>query len=185
MPRRSWKLLTRYRRHARVSLDALVTTSSAILQAIVSLRVVGLEPPLVLRQKDSQGRFLSFRFNLRHIWSYFKLRDSTVCESLAFCSQPVIDGGFSASVMTAHDTERTEWAQVGTSEITVTATTTVHAPIPGRTACRYMSYFLFALCCSMYLIPLMRASFAGETHGYGAARILQGQVFAGFFARSA
>jgi hypothetical protein len=53
----SRKLPTHYRRQAEASLDTLVTVRSAILQAIVSLRVVGLEPPLVLRQKTAGGGF--------------------------------------------------------------------------------------------------------------------------------
>src|SRR5947209_6381037 len=45
----------------------------------------------------------------------------------------------------------------------------------------FKSYFLFALCASLYILPFMRLYMLGTDEGtldYGAVRVIHGQVFA-------
>ena len=67
--------------------------------------------------------------------------------------------------------------------MTVTAaSTTIHAPaLEASTRQRFRSYFLFALCSSLYLLPFMRVLLSGTDEGTllsGAERVVHGQVFA-------
>jgi Dolichyl-phosphate-mannose-protein mannosyltransferase len=61
------------------------------------------------------------------------------------------------------------------------ATLTIHAPAREVAARQRLSYLIFALCFSLYLMPFMRLVRLGTDEGslvYGAVRIVHGQVFA-------
>jgi hypothetical protein len=66
--------------------------------------------------------------------------------------------------------------------MTVTAApTAIHVSAPETSARRRLSYLVFTLCTSLYLLPFMRLLMQGTDEGtlvYGAVRIVHGQVFA-------
>ena len=62
----------------------------------------------------------------------------------------------------------------------MTASMPVSTPEHRASAGRAKSYLIFALCASLYILPLMRLYWLGTDEGtldYGAVRILHGQVF--------